>query len=53
MENNKSDYTIESQNVDLNKIKPYIINIDNIFLDVAVQFSNDQLLEWHGIKAGS
>jgi hypothetical protein len=36
MENNNSDYTIESQNVDFTKIKPYIINIDNIFVDVAV-----------------
>lgn len=36
MENLKSDYTVESQNVDFEKIKPYIICIDNIFVDVAV-----------------
>jgi hypothetical protein len=30
-----------------------MITIDNIFLDVAVEYKDDQILSWSGIKPGS
>lgn len=36
MENTNGDFTSESENVDLNNTKIYMINIDNVFVDVAV-----------------
>jgi hypothetical protein len=34
-------------------LNPYIISIDNIFVDVAVEYKDNAILEWDEIKPGS
>jgi hypothetical protein len=50
---NQKEQTIYSNEIDLNSLRPYILSIDNIFVDVAVEYINNSLLVWDGIKPGS